>query len=187
MTRSWRVLTNLTQDGNSVETALLLNEKKFPPMLPRTLRVNRCKAPHKTARAIEKKTVERTAALKASGKVRKGYVPKLTAEQQTMAGRAGKLLGHSAATKAHTSGKKDGKRRERSRGYERSGDKDSRGPPRAGNEDNRGHPGVIKTPETIIFEGRRASARDAKPKDLKMKIKKSKKNTGGHKLKKFSK
>lgn len=164
----------MAQDGNSVETALLLNEKKFPPMLPRTLRVSRCKAPHKTARAIEKKTAERTAALKASGKARKGYVPKLTAEQQTMAGRAGKLLGHSAAAKARLSKTgKDGKPRNRGeRKHERPGKE-------------RGVPPGLKTPETIIFEGRRASARDAKPKDLKMKIK-GKKKIGGGKPKKSS-
>lgn len=146
-------------------------------MLPRTLRVSRCKAPHKTARAIEKKTAERTATLKASGKVRKGYVPKLTAEQQTMAGRAGKLLGHSAAAKARLSKSsgKDSKPRDRSeRRSERPG-KEKKGPP-AG----------LKTPETIIFEGRRASARDAKPKDLKMKVK-GKKKVGGGRPKKFSK
>lgn len=167
----------MVQDGNSVETALLLNEKKFPPMLPRTLRVSRCKAPHKTARAIEKKTAERAAALKASGKVKKGYVPKLTAEEQTMAGRAGKLLGHSAAAKARfsKSGRKDGKPRERA----------GRRSERPGNE-KKGPPAGLKTPETIIFEGRRASARDAKPKDLKMKIK-GKKKVGGGKPKKSSK
>ncbi|KAJ4394269.1 Nucleolar protein 12 [Gnomoniopsis smithogilvyi] len=164
-------------DGNSVETALLLNEKKFPPMLPRTLRVSRCKAPHKTARAIEKKTAERAAALKASGKAKKGYVPKLTAEEQTMAGRAGKLLGHSAAAKARLSksGRKEGKPRERAgRRFERPGN------------EKKGPPAGLKTPETIIFEGRRASARDAKPKDLKMKIK-GKKKVGGGKPKKSSK
>lgn len=154
-------------------------------MLPRTLRVSRCKAPHKTLRAIEKKTAERTAALKASGfKARKtGYVPKLTPEQQTMAGRAGKLFGHSA--KARMSGKKAGpgpgpKRRERTERrlaqFGPNKDKDAQG----------GAPAGMKTPEAIIFEGRRASARDAKPKDLKMKVKKSKKNVGGGKPKKKS-
>lgn len=147
-------------------------------MLPRTLRVSRCKAPHKTARAIEKKTAERAAALKASGKAKKGYVPKLTAEEQTMAGRAGKLLGHSAAAKARLSskfGRKDGKPRERAgRRFERP------------SSDKKGPPAGLKTPETIIFEGRRASARDAKPKDLKMKIK-GKKKVGGGKPKKSSK
>ncbi|CAK7567281.1 MAG: Nucleolar protein 12 [Sporothrix epigloea] len=101
-------------DSTSVEAALLMADKKFPPLLPRALRVSRCKAPHKTARALER------AQQKASGKVRSeglrgkregrdrrqssasssitGYKPKLTAEQQTSAGRASKLLGKSAAT-----------------------------------------------------------------------------------------
>lgn len=161
---------NTKQDGNSVESALLLNGKKFPPMLPRELRVTRCKAPHKTARAMEKKTAEKVAALKASGKSKKGtkYVPKLTAEQQTMAGRAGKLLGHSAAAKARIGGKagRDGKRRDKTGGR----------PERFG-KDNKEVSAGFKTPEAIIFEGRRASARDAKPKDLKMK--KGKKKFGG--------
>lgn len=136
-------------------------------MLPREMRVNRCKAPHKTARAMEKKTAEKVAALRASGQSKKGtkYVPKLTAEQQTMAGRAGKLLGHSAAAKARIGGKagRDGKRREGR-------------PERPGKEKKEASTG-FKTPEAIIFEGRRASARDAKPKDLKMK--KGKKKFGG--------
>lgn len=137
-------------------------------MLPRELRVNRCKAPHKTARAIEKKTAEKITALRASGKYKKGtkYVPKLTAEQQTMAGRAGKLLGHSAATKARIGGKagRDGKRRDKGEG-------------RRPGKDKKEASAGFKTPEAIIFEGRRASARDAKPKDLKMK--KGKKKFGG--------
>lgn len=155
-------------------------------MLPRILRVSRCKAPHKTLRAIDKKTAERSAALKASGfKAKKtGYVPKLTPEQQTMAGRAGKLLGHSA--KARMSGKKTGpgpgpKRRERTE------KRLARFGPNKDEDSKDGPPAGLRTPESIIFEGRRASARDAKPKDLKMKMKKSKKNFGGGKPKKSSK
>lgn len=139
-------------------------------MLPRTLRVNRCKAPHKTARAIEKKTSEKVAALKASAKPKKGtkYVPKLTAEQQTMAGRAEKLLGHSAAAKARIGGKAGKDRRQRERGQ---GGRPER-PGRPGKDKKEASVGAgagFKSAEAIIFEGRRASARDAKPKDLKMK------------------
>lgn len=148
-------------------------------MLPRELRVSRCKAPHKTARAMEKKTAEKVAALKASGKVKKGYVPKLTAEQQTMAGRAGKLFGHSAAAKARIGGKA-GKRNSRDNGG------GSSRPGRPGREHKKkdgaaaGGPSAgLKTPEAIIFEGRRASAKDGLPKDLKMKIKGKKKQGGG--------
>lgn len=126
---------------------------------------------------MEKKTAEKIAALTASGKTKKGtkYVPKLTAEQQTMAGRAGKLLGHSAAAKARIGGKagRDGKRRDRGEGRpERPGR-----PGRPGRDDRKETSTGFKTPEAIIFEGRRASARDAKPKDLKMK--KGKKKFGG--------
>lgn len=166
------------QDGNAVESALLLEGKKFPPMLPRNLRVSRCKAPHKTARAMEKKTAEKIAMLKASAKDNKKgqhkYVPKLTAEQQTMAGRAGKLFGHSAAAKARISSKsgggarKPGSRRDR-QSEDRPGGKKEGPQALAG----------IKAPESFIFEGRRASSKDGLPKDLKMKVKGKKKFGGG--------
>ena len=96
-------------DGTAVEAALLLAEKKFPPLLPRALRVSRCKAPHKTARAMERvqlrgdapkrddrKPFRSPKGLKGNDKT--GYQPKATAEQQTQAGRAAKLLGRQAAT-----------------------------------------------------------------------------------------
>lgn len=140
-------------------------------MLPRELRVNRCKAPHKTARAMEKKTADKIAILKASGKSKKGfkYAPKITAEQQTMAGRAGKLFGHSAAAKARIS-KSDGKPgRRRERGESR---------PSKPRNDRKELPSGMKTPEAIIFEGFRASSTDGRPKDLKMKVK-GKKKFGG--------
>lgn len=158
----------MTQDGNSVESALLLNGKNFPPMLPRELRVSRCKAPHKTARAMDKKNAERSAALAASGKAKKGtrYVPKLTAEEQTMAGRAGKLLGHSAAAKARI-GKTGGKKRDRTNRGERASGKDRK-------EGAGASAAAFKKPEEFVFEGRRASSRDAKPKDLKQKVGKKK-------------
>lgn len=139
-------------------------------MLPRELRVSRCKAPHKTARAMEKKATEKVAALRASGKAKKGtkHVPKLTAEQQTIAGRAGKLLGHSAAAKARLGGKvgKDRRRRDKAEGMPEQPGKEKK-PLLAG----------LKTPEAIIFEGRRASSKDAMPKDLKLKIRGKKKSS----------
>ncbi|KAJ0121758.1 nucleolar protein 12 [Diaporthe amygdali] len=153
-------------DGNSVESALLLNGKKFPPMLPRGLRVSRCKAPHKTARAMDKKNAEKSVALAASSKGKKGtrYVPKLTAEEQTMAGRAGKLLGHSAAAQARIA-KNGGKKRDRT----------NRGEKKFGKDKKEGAGAVVfKKPEDFVFEGRRASSRDAKPKDLKQKVGKKK-------------
>ncbi|CAK7216802.1 Nucleolar protein 12 [Sporothrix bragantina] len=122
-------------DATNVEAALLLNDKKYPPLLPRALRVSRCKAPYKTARAMER------AQEKANGKLGKegpgggkrdrrdnrdnrrnsagnnasnsngttGYKPKLTAEQQTSAGRASKLHGKSAATTPLGAAGPDGK------------------------------------------------------------------------------
>ncbi|KAI5865163.1 hypothetical protein GGS23DRAFT_557982 [Durotheca rogersii] len=136
-------------DGNAVESALLLDGKKFPPMLPRTLRISRAKDPRKTALAME-----RTAKAKLNGakdgnvKSKKAtvYRPKVTPEQQTLAGRAGRLLGRAAAERQR-------------RGFTGEG-----GRPR----DKETVPGkVIKTPEQIVFEGRRASAKDGKPRDLK--------------------
>ncbi|KAH6651039.1 hypothetical protein F5144DRAFT_503455 [Chaetomium tenue] len=166
-------------DGNSVESAILINGKKFPPMLPRELRVTRCKAPHKTARAMEARNQRAPAASdrkggkfdKRGGKPDTGsnaegkYVPKPTAESQTLAGRASKLLGRFGAAKL--AGKAPGlnskKRRDRRDRFV------NRGGEAAG-----GETGGIKGPEQFVFEGRRASAKDGKPKDLKFKKGKTK-------------
>lgn len=138
-------------DGNDVESALLLNGKKFPPMLPRILRVTRAKDPRKTALAMERTANARLDPLKATDGKQKNtkYTPKITPEQQSQAGRAGKLFGRSAAVKQRH-GTKGDRRKPRDRG-----DK----PQEVGDG--------IKPPEQFIFEGRRASARDGKPKDLK--------------------
>lgn len=138
-------------DGNDVESALLLNGKKFPPMLPRILRVTRAKDPRKTALAMERTANARPDPLKgANGKQKNTkYVPKITPEQQSQAGRAGKLFGRSAAVKQRR-GIKGDRRISRDRGDKPQEDGDG-----------------IKPPEQFIFEGRRASARDGKPKDLK--------------------
>ncbi|KAI8956173.1 hypothetical protein F4801DRAFT_573701 [Xylaria longipes] len=141
-------------DENDVESALLLNGKKFPPMLPRALRVSRAKDPRKTALAMERTTKARVESLKSTDGKRKStkYTPKITPEQQSRAGRAGKLFGRSAAVKQQH-GFKGERRKSRDRG-------DSSSKPQ-GNGDG------IKPPEQFIFEGRRASAKDGKPKDLK--------------------
>ncbi|KAK0632052.1 hypothetical protein B0T14DRAFT_532605 [Immersiella caudata] len=171
-----RVGKGFAYDGNAVEAAVLLNEKKFPPMLPRALRVSRCKAPHKTARAMEAKHGKAAPlAGKGKGKAGKGngYAPKLTAEDKTLAGRASKLLGRSVASQMGGKKKKwdkahaDARRRE-------SGD--------AGATEPEGK--TMKSPEDIVFEGRRASVKDGRPKDLKFKgggkhIKKGGPKSGG--------
>ncbi|KAG7108677.1 Nucleolar protein 12 like [Verticillium longisporum] len=146
-------------DANDVEAALLLNEKKFPPMLPRTLRVTRAKAPHKTALAQERSRAK-TAGDKATDKKSTKYKQKATNEELSMAGRASKLLGRSGALYDH-------KKKKQGRGG--SGD---------GKEQASGSGLVLKTPEEIIFEGKRASANDGRPNDVRIGKKKGRVNKG---------
>lgn len=74
-------------DENHVEEALLLNEKKFPPLLPRKIRVTR-------ARKMAKKRDD-----SGSKDTRGGEAHK------TLQGRAGKLLGRAGAAKVKADGK----------------------------------------------------------------------------------
>ncbi|UKZ51780.1 hypothetical protein TrVGV298_005544 [Trichoderma virens] len=140
-------------DANDVEAALLLNGKKFPPMLPRELRVTRAKDPRKTAQAVERARSKADTADGASRSTK--YKPKATPEEQAAAGRTRKLLGRSAAAKQRHAGR--------------------RSFPSAAKDGETAD--GIKTPEAIIFEGRRASSKDGLPKDLKM-GKKNKKKAG---------
>ncbi|KAL8350709.1 hypothetical protein RB601_001029 [Gaeumannomyces tritici] len=142
-------------DVNSVESALLLDGKKFPPLLPRALRVTRCKAPHKTLRAIDRASKTKATALANSRAKSTKYVRKVTVEERTGAGRVGKLLGRAAASRSGGS--------EKSRAHK--GRKGDAVPSTA----------LLKTPEEII-EGHRASAKDGKPKDLRFKGSRSKKD-----------
>ncbi|CBX95686.1 hypothetical protein IAQ61_004516 [Plenodomus lingam] len=75
-------------DENGVEAALQLNEKKFPPLLPRILRVTRCKAEKKKDKT---RAPPPTKLLRPGAKG--GYVAKLTGEQKSMQGRARSMLG----------------------------------------------------------------------------------------------
>ncbi|KAH6660270.1 hypothetical protein BKA67DRAFT_547479 [Truncatella angustata] len=151
-------------DTNDVEGALLLNGKKFPPMLPRILRVSRAKNPRFTALATERTAKAKMDAAKGMGgtagkpKSTK-YKHKATPEQQSLAGRASRLFGRSGA------------HREAQR--LKGGDKKPR--QREGKPDGRPDLGALKTPEQIVFEGRRASSKDGKPKDLKFNKTKGKK------------
>lgn len=122
-------------------------------MLPRTLRVTRAKDPRKTAQVVER---ARSKAGMADGASRgTKYRHKATPEEQAAAGRSRKLLGRSAAAKQRHTGKRSfpsaAKNGETADGF--------------------------KTPERIIFEGRRASSKDGLPKDLKI-GKKNKKKAG---------
>jgi len=123
---------SVLQSPNAVETALLYNEKKFPSMLPRILRVTRAKNIKKAAGRNEKGT----------GPKRKGesaayYKPKTTSQIQSLTGRASKLLGRAGAAQIRAAGEKQV-------------------PP--SNKIN----GIAKSPEAIIFEGYRASRQQGK-------------------------
>ena len=76
-------------DENGVESALQLDEKKFPPMLPRKLRVTRCKAERKKSHKSHSSSQSTTP--RANGKT--AYAPKLTEEQKSTQGRARSMLG----------------------------------------------------------------------------------------------
>jgi nucleolar protein 12 len=78
------------QDENAVEAALLFNEKKFPPMLPRKLRVMR-------AKAIKKRPERQNQ--NARGKDG-------AAVDRSMQGRASKLLGRAGAAQIRKGGGK---------------------------------------------------------------------------------
>lgn len=148
-------------EGNDVESALLLEGKKFPPMLPRILRVSRAKDPRKTTLAMErtvKAKLESSNGREVKSKSTK-HKPKATPEQLSQAGRTGKLLGRAAAAKQRYGLKGEGKfAKQREDGIESSG---------------------FKTPEQIVFEGRRASSKDAKPRDLKFNKGQGKGKKGG--------
>ena len=117
------------QDPNAVERALLYNNRKFPPMLPRLLRVTRAKAVTKTA--SHQKAASSRPNARAGGKRIGHYKAKPSSEALSLAGRAGKLLGKAGAARL------------------RRVDVD----PAAG----RGRKVGMKTPEKMVFEGHRAS------------------------------
>ncbi|KAL3417577.1 RNA recognition domain-containing protein [Phlyctema vagabunda] len=141
------------QDANAVEAALLFNEKKYPPMLPRVLRVVRAKAVRKTALASQQARPARPI-VNNSGNANRTpiYNPKMTPQQSSLQGRAGKLLGRAGAAQF---GKRD------------AAEEKQRDIRPARNTEKSGLEG-LKTPESIVFEGYRASAKSGKPKDLKM-------------------
>lgn len=117
-------------------------------MLPRALRVTRAKDPRRTANAQERLKEKMIAASHDSKSTK--YKKKLTPEEKSMAGRAGRLLGRSAAA---TQGRK------------------TKGPNhRAGSgswSKERAMDGM-KTPEQIVFEGTRASSSAGRPRELKL-------------------
>ena len=76
-------------DENGVEAALQYNEQKYPPMLPRKLRVTRCKAEKK----MKKVTPRLAPPTKTGANGKAGYVAKMTDEQKSQQGRARSMLG----------------------------------------------------------------------------------------------
>ncbi|KAI6712806.1 hypothetical protein JHW43_004623 [Diplocarpon mali] len=139
-----------TRDPNAVEAALLFNEKKYPPMLPRVLRVVRAKAVRKTALA--------SAASRPNPRERKVnnkpriYNPKTTSEMSSFQGRAGKLLGKAGAAQYRNKDAASG----------------ANGTVIGTKGKGVAVEGIAKTPESIVFEGYRASSKNGRPKDLRI-------------------
>ena len=77
------------EDANAVEAALLYEGKKFPPMLPRKLRVSRAKAQKRNPKVGSNNPSSRP---KTSG-----YQRKVTGEEASKMGRANKLFGRAGA------------------------------------------------------------------------------------------
>ncbi|KAG5982586.1 hypothetical protein E4U55_001692 [Claviceps digitariae] len=130
-------------DTNDVEAALLLDGKKFPPLLPRVLRVTRAKDPRKTALAQERSRSKAQAADRQAHSTK--YTPKQTPEQQAAAGRANKLLGRAGGFQH---------RRNATQGANASSSSSSFIPNR-------------DPSQKLVFEGNRASINDGRPRDLK--------------------
>lgn len=78
----------IIQDPNSVEKALSFNDKKFPPMLPRKLRVTR-------ARKLKKATTS-SKSMNPKSASSSTYKPKQSGQLSSLAGRANRLLGRAA-------------------------------------------------------------------------------------------
>ena len=118
------------QDENSVESALLLDGKHFPPMLPRKLRISRAKAIKRNA------TLKRDIESKNPNKVGI-YRPKISSQQLSDLGRASRMLGKAGAALMSKQDKKK-----------------SHGPPARTAAPSQ----VVKAPESFVFEGHRAKS-----------------------------
>lgn len=145
------------EDANSVEAALLFNEKKFPPMLPRILRVVRAKAVRKTVLASQ--ASRSSLKINDPGSKDRIYNPKVSSQISSLQGRAGKLLGRAGAAQFK---KREGSGANTITLGERGQGEKSRLGTRSKIE------GIANSPETFVFEGFRASAKAGKPRDLKM-------------------
>ncbi|KAL8639594.1 MAG: hypothetical protein Q9228_003389 [Teloschistes exilis] len=87
------------QDEVAMEKALLYNDKKFPPLLPRTLRVTRA---NKLTKNVSKRPSPKGASAAVTPSNAKD-IAKINPAAQSLSGRAGKLFGRAGA--AHMKGK----------------------------------------------------------------------------------
>ncbi|KAL8851421.1 MAG: hypothetical protein Q9221_003692 [Calogaya cf. arnoldii] len=119
------------ENENAVEKALAFHEKRFPPLLPRVLRITRAKKMTKNSlpKPQHGRKVDETISSKAN------YVPKMDSARQSLSGRAGKLFGRAGA--AYLKGRKS----------------------LEGEPSLKGGGKVVRTPEQIVFEGYRASSK----------------------------
>lgn len=145
---------------NAVEAALLLSGKKFAPFLPRELRVSRCKAPYKTARAASRKNKIVLSTNDNRGKRFRSRSP----AEHALGGRAAKLLGRAATSRD---------RRHAVHVEQRRRESDASIP---GLETSRG-PG-FESAKPTAFEGRRASTSDNKSKITKKRVDDKRKDAG---------
>lgn len=115
-----------------MEAALLFNDKKFPPLLPRTLRVTRAKNIKKTSSYTSsgKPPFEHSKKIEQGS----GYDPKSTSQAKTLQGRTGKLLGHAGAAKLTSDNSKKWRATKNIQSLQ-------------------------KSPESFVFEGYRASSK----------------------------
>lgn len=118
-----------------MEAALLYNDKRFPPLLPRKLRVVRAKKQMRNP----KPSGPPSRGFRENGSDNKRRKPNSTAEQASLKGRASKLLGRAGAASLRANGKEAANVK----------------PLRTGEFAK----GPIRKPEDFVFEGHRASSK----------------------------
>lgn len=138
------------KDENAVEAALLYNDKRFPPMLPRKLRVVRAKAEKRN----KKVTGSGGRVVKeASDAAATGYKRKMTGQEQSLRGRAAKLFGRAGAAQVQrTPRSADGV------GIRQSVHKKEN----STSTSTSSVAPTLKAPESFVFEGHRASSKQGK-------------------------
>ncbi|KAI9687387.1 MAG: Nucleolar protein 12 [Bogoriella megaspora] len=147
-------------DENAVESALLYDGKMFAPLLPRKLRVSRAKRVKRNPPSTSQMGKPTP---KGSCKRDRKYSP----GQQSLLGRAGKLLGRAGAATM----KRDADAGPSSSDSRKLGSE-------SGLDNQKGT--HIRAPETFVFEGHRARS-DKRPPDLRF-TKKGRANKGSKKL-----